>query len=173
VRCADCTCISGWAHQVSLVMWRMAVLSDQLDGKGKYVTDTTLGSYDARRTRVVLELAPEPKHLHVDAAIEHVFVNQCRLQEALTSERSLWCIEERSQKCVLAFRQCDRVAARVRQASRAAIELPIAKSAATLLHPPVAPRCDPCPVGAVQPGCVRRVRADRTAPRHAVTKFRL
>ncbi len=53
----------------------------------------------------------------------------------LTSERSLWCIEERSQKCVLAFRQCDRVAARVRQASRAAIELPIAKSAATLLHP--------------------------------------
>src|SRR5580700_4441400 len=87
----------------------VAVLSDQLDGKGKHVTDTTLGSYDARRTRVVLKLAPEPKDLHVDAAIEHVFLNPCRLQEMLTSERSLWCIEERSQKCVLAFRQCDRV----------------------------------------------------------------
>src|SRR6202044_4061077 len=34
-------------------VWRMAMLSDQLDGKGKHVTDTTLGSYDARRTGVV------------------------------------------------------------------------------------------------------------------------
>jgi hypothetical protein len=72
---------SGFACSV----WRMAVLSDQLDGKGKHVTDTALGSYDARRTRVVLELASEPKDLHVDAAIEHVFVNPCRLQEMLTS----------------------------------------------------------------------------------------
>ena len=112
----------------------VAVLSDQLDGKGKHVTDTTLGSYDARRTWVVLELAPEPKDLHVDAAIEHVFVNSRRLQEMLTGERSLRRIEECSQKRVLAFRQCDRGAARVRQASRATIELPTAKSAATLLQ---------------------------------------
>jgi hypothetical protein len=112
----------------------MAVLSDQLDGKGKYVPDTTLGSYDARRTRIVLELAPEPKDLHIDAAIKHVFVNPRRLQEMLTGERSLRRIEECSQKRVLAFRQCDRGAARVRQASRATIELPTAKSAATLLQ---------------------------------------
>jgi hypothetical protein len=118
VRCVDCTRIPEWEHQVSLVVWRMAVLSDQFDGKGKDVTDTTPGSYDARRTRVVLELAPEPKDQHVDAEIEHVFVSPSRLQEMLTSERSLWCIEERSQKCVLAFRQCDRVVARTRQASR-------------------------------------------------------
>ena len=68
---------------------RMAVLSDQRDGKDKHVTNTTLGSYGARRSWVVLNPAGA-QDLHVDAAIEHVFVNPCRLQEMLTSERSLW-----------------------------------------------------------------------------------
>jgi hypothetical protein len=75
--------------------------------EGKHVTDTTLGSNDTRRTWVVFELAPEPKDQQVDAEIEHVFVSSCRLQEMLASERSLWGNEERSQKCVLAFRPAD------------------------------------------------------------------
>ncbi len=107
--------------------------SQRTDGQGKYIADTAFGLDDAGRTRVGLKLASEAEDLHIYAAVEHVFVNPCRLQEVLSGERSLWRIEERDQECVFPLRQCDRDAAGVRQTSRTTIELPTAKLAAALL----------------------------------------
>ena len=49
--------------------------SDALHGNGEYISDAALSLDDARRARIALELAPQPENLHVDAAIENIFVN--------------------------------------------------------------------------------------------------
>jgi hypothetical protein len=108
-------------------------MSEQLDRQGKHVTYAALGLDDTRHSSISLKLASKPKYLHIDAAVEHVFMNARCLQEVLSAEWSLWRIEERDQESVLALCQRDWSAARVCQASRAAIELPTAKSVATLL----------------------------------------
>src|SRR5271170_3457074 len=62
--------------------------SQRFDGQGKYIADTTFGLNDARHTWISLQLAPEPKDLHIYASVEHVFVDPCRLQEVLSGEWS-------------------------------------------------------------------------------------
>jgi hypothetical protein len=107
--------------------------SQRFDRQGKYIADTAFDLNDTRHAWISLQLASEPKDLHIYAAVEHVFVSPCRLQKALSGERPLWRIEERDQECVFPLRQWDRDAVRVRQASRTTIELPTAKLAAALL----------------------------------------
>jgi hypothetical protein len=116
-------------------MLRRLVVSDY--GQGKHIPDATLGLNDAGRARITLKLASEAKDLHIDAAVEYVFMNACRLQQVFAAQRPLRRIEKRDQKCVLAFCQGHRNSAGVRQAARAAIELPAAEPAATLARPPV------------------------------------
>src|SRR3984957_8116955 len=79
--------------------------SDRLDRLGKGVTNTALRLNDAGRARITLKLASEAKDLHIDAAVEYVFMNACRLQQMFAAQRPLRCVEKRDQECVLAFCQ--------------------------------------------------------------------
>lgn len=49
----------------------------------EHIADAALGLDDSRRTRIGLQLAPQPQHLDVDAAIENVFMDAGRLQQML------------------------------------------------------------------------------------------
>jgi hypothetical protein len=73
----------------------MQLPSDLLDRQGEHITNATLGLDDPGRTRINLKLAAEPKDLHVDAAIKHVFVNARGLQQMLPAQRPLWRIDKR------------------------------------------------------------------------------
>jgi hypothetical protein len=54
--------------------------SDPLYRNGEYISDAALGLDDARRARIALELTPQAENLHIDAAVEDIFVNAGRLQ---------------------------------------------------------------------------------------------
>ncbi len=54
-------------------------LSEYFDRKREYVTDAALRLNDARHAGVDFKFAPQAEHLHIDAAIEDVFVNAGRL----------------------------------------------------------------------------------------------
>src|SRR5215467_8980277 len=60
-----------------------------LDWNGEYVSDAALGLNDARCARVALQLAAQAQDLHVDAAVEHVFMHAGRLQQVLAAQRPL------------------------------------------------------------------------------------
>jgi hypothetical protein len=53
------------------------------DGQRKYVANAAFGQDDARRVWIGLQLAPQAQDLHVDAAIEDIFVDAGRLQKVL------------------------------------------------------------------------------------------
>ena len=57
--------------------------SECFDGQRKYVANAAFGQDEARRVWVGLQLAPQPQYLHVDTAIEDIFVNPGRLQKVL------------------------------------------------------------------------------------------
>ena len=61
-------------------------LRQPFDGQRECVTDATFSLNDAGHAGVGLQLAPEAEDLHVDAAVEHVLVNACRLQKMLAAE---------------------------------------------------------------------------------------
>ena len=54
--------------------------SDALDGNSEHVTHTAFGPDDTRCAGVAFELAPEAEDLHIDAAVEDIFVNPSCLQ---------------------------------------------------------------------------------------------
>ena len=63
--------------------------SECFDGQRKHVADAAFGQNDARRVWIGLQLAPQAQDLHVDSAIEDIFVDPGRLQKVFAGERSL------------------------------------------------------------------------------------
>jgi hypothetical protein len=61
-----------------------------------------------RRVWIGLQLAPQAQYLHVDAAIEDIFVDPGRLKKVFAGKRSLRSVEKRNQQRILAFGQRDR-----------------------------------------------------------------
>src|SRR5947209_7287675 len=61
--------------------------SERLDRHGEHVADPARRLDDARRARVLLELAAQSEDLDVDAAIEDVLVDAGGLQEMLARQR--------------------------------------------------------------------------------------
>ena len=68
--------------------------SNPLNRNGEHISYTALGLDDARRARVTFELAPQAKNLHVDAAIENIFMHARGVQQVLPAERALRRIEK-------------------------------------------------------------------------------
>ena len=99
-----------------------AIASESLHRQGEDVADAALGLDDPRRARIGLQLAPQPQHLNIDAAIEDVFVEPGRLQQILARKRSLRRIEEGQQQGVLAFAQGNRPFLRIGQTPAATIK---------------------------------------------------
>src|SRR5580700_6369820 len=63
--------------------------SGRLDRQSAQVAETALRLDDTGRSRIGLELAPQPQDLHVDAAVEHILVHAGRLQKMLAGKRAL------------------------------------------------------------------------------------
>ncbi|MDB5604403.1 MAG: NADH:flavin oxidoreductase/NADH oxidase [Bradyrhizobium sp.] len=55
------------------------------DGNCKDIANAAFGPDDTWRLRVYLQLAPQPQHLNIDAAIEDVFAEPGRLQQILAA----------------------------------------------------------------------------------------
>src|SRR5262245_5259176 len=112
--------------------WASAVRPDgrsnPLDRDGKHISHAALGLDDARRARVAFELAPQAKNLHVDAAIENIFMHARGVQKVLPAERALRRLEKGDQQGILAFGQCYRSIDRGGEPPSLAVELPAAKS---------------------------------------------
>jgi hypothetical protein len=153
---------SGADHRHSLPV-QYESSSHRFDGQGKYIADTTFGLNDARYTWISFQLASEPKDLHIYAAVEHVFVNPCRLQEVLSGERPLWRIEERDQECV--FPPSSMRSGRRRRSSGVAHDDRVAnrQTGSGLARTLVERQCGPSPAGAAQHVCALVVREDRMA----------
>src|SRR5258706_9443948 len=82
--------------------------SECFDGQRKYVAKAAFGQDEARRVWIGLQLAPQAQYLHVDTAIEDIFVDPGRLQKVLAGERSLRSFKKRNQKRVFALGQRNR-----------------------------------------------------------------
>ena len=54
--------------------------SQELDRRHKNIADATLGLDERWRVRVQVQFAAQPQNLHVDAAIENIFVYARRLE---------------------------------------------------------------------------------------------
>jgi len=104
--------------------------SECFDGQRKHVANAAFGQDDARRIWIGLQLAPQAQDLHVDTAIEDVFVDPGRLQKVLAGERSLRSIKKRNQKRVFALGQRNRDSAGISEPPDAPVKLPAAKAAA-------------------------------------------
>src|SRR4029077_3423685 len=83
--------------RVKLPCWPAIASSDPLHGNGEYISDAALRLDDARRARIALELTPQAENLHIDAAVEDIFVNAGRLQQVLAAKRTLWRFEKGQQ----------------------------------------------------------------------------
>ena len=94
---------------------------------------------------ISLQLPSQSKHLHVDAAIENIFVDARRLQEMLAGEGSLRGVEKGDQQSIFALGQRNRRAIGVGQAARAPIDLPAAKPIATAFGIPLRRRAPGLP----------------------------
>ena len=105
-----------------------------IDRQREHVADAALGSNDLRRTRIGLELAPQPQDLHVDAAIENVLVHTGCLQQLLAAERPLGRIEKGGQQSVFALGQRNLGPAEVGEPPSPPIDLPAAETVSTALR---------------------------------------
>jgi hypothetical protein len=65
-----------------------------LNRQSEYVANTSFSPDHTRGVSRWLQLAPQSRHLHVDATIENVFMNSGRAQQLLTRKRSLWRFEK-------------------------------------------------------------------------------
>ncbi len=74
--------ITGADNIVTTVTIRAAFPSflERFYRQREHITDTALGSDNARRTGIDLEFAPQPQDLDIDAPIENIFVNPRGLQ---------------------------------------------------------------------------------------------
>ena len=105
----------------------MCVALKLLYGQCKDIADAALRQYDARRTRVGFQFAPQPQHLHVDASIENVFVHPGGLEEPFAGEWPLRSLQKCDKQGIFAFRQRHGDFIRAYQAAVVAFELPTAK----------------------------------------------
>src|SRR4051812_25187377 len=99
-----------------------------LDGDREHVSDAALGLDHARSARVALKLAPEAKNLHVDTAIEHVFMHARGLQQMLAAERALRRVDKSKQQGIFALGQGHRPSFRISEPPRPAVEMPAGKT---------------------------------------------
>ena len=134
--------------------------SKPLNLASKDISDAALRLKHLRRARVPFQLAAEAKNLHVDTAIENVFVHASRLQEMLSAQRTLGSVQEGNKQCIFPLRQGDRGAVRVGKTSRTAAKLPAKKPIAASLG--VAGRGDALSVQASQ---------HRANPRNSLGRF--
>ena len=65
---------------------------------GEHISDASLSLDDLRRARIVFQFAAKAENLHVNAAIEHVFVDSGSLQKMLSVKRPLRSVEEGDKK---------------------------------------------------------------------------
>ena len=68
--------------------------SKALNLPGEDITDAALSLNDLGCARVLLQPAPQAKNLHVDAAVEDVFMQSGGLQKVLPAERALRSVQE-------------------------------------------------------------------------------
>src|SRR5262245_49676136 len=130
-------------NDVTTVTFRRHISASALERfyrERENIADAALGLDDSWRARIDLELASQPQHLDIDAAIENVLVHPRRLQQILPRQRPLGCFEKGDQQRVLALAQRNRGSIRIE-------ELP----AAPLQHPPVEPVATPLGIA-----CARR-----------------
>src|SRR6201987_6454821 len=81
-----------------------------------------------------LQFAPQPRDLDIDAPVEDIFVNSCRLQQVLARERPLGCFEKGEQQGILAFAQRDRRLIAVYESSAATFKPPAIESVSAALR---------------------------------------
>jgi hypothetical protein len=116
--------------------------SERFDWQRKDISDPSLGLNDSGRTRIGLQLAPQPQDLNVDAPIADILVDSRCLQQLRTRERPLRRLDEREQEGIFALGQCDRGSALVHKAPIAASKLPAIEPISAPLR--IAdPRCAP------------------------------
>jgi hypothetical protein len=127
--CAGC---NPWtaAREFALLHGGQELVSEPLDRNRKHIANPTLGLDDLGCAGIALKLAAQTQNLHVDAAIEHIFMDARRLQQVLAAERPLRCFKEGHEKRVFPFRQSHRRTAGVAQSPRFRIELPSRKAVA-------------------------------------------
>ena len=100
------------------------------DGQRKNVANATFVQDDARRVWIGLQFATQAQYLNVDTAVEDIFADAGRLQEALAGERSLRSVKKRNQKRVFALGQRNRSSPGIREPPNASVKLPATKAAA-------------------------------------------
>jgi len=103
------------------------------DRNCKDIANAAFGPDDAWCLRIYLQLAPQPKHPNIDAAIEDVFVEPDRLQQILARKRSPRRIEEGQQQGVLTFAQGNRPLLWIGQSPAATIKSPTVEPVFSLL----------------------------------------
>ena len=140
-------------HQV----WQPASVEGGFDRQGEHVADAALGPDDSGRSRIGLELAPQPQDLHVDAAVEDILVHAGRLQQMLAAERSLRRVEKGDQQGIFALGQRDVGSVGIGQTPGAPVELPAAEPAAAPLRIPWRRGARP-PAAAARRGCAPEAR---------------
>src|SRR5690242_19913653 len=122
--------VSILKNQVTVV----AEASEAFDRQGKHVADAALGSNDARRTRIGLELAPQSQDLNIDAAVENVLMHARGLQQVLSAEGPLGCIEKGGQQRIFAFGQRNFSPVGVAETPSPPLQLPAAELASASLR---------------------------------------
>ena len=101
------------------------------DRQGETIAYAALRLYGAGRARVSLQLAPQPQHLNVDAAVEDILVDAGRLQKVLAGEGPSGRRQEGHQKRLFALGQGNGAARRVGEPTGAEIKLPAFETVAT------------------------------------------
>src|SRR5947209_6103402 len=122
--------VANFKNQVTLV----AKASDAFDRQGKHVAEAALGSDDAGRTRIRLELAPQSQDLNIDAAVKNVLVHARGLQQVLAAEGPLGCVEKGGQQSIFAFGQSNFGPVGVGQTPSPPLQLPAAELAPASLR---------------------------------------
>ncbi len=108
--------------------------SKRLDRQIEHVTNAAHRVNDARCARFDLQLAPQPQHLDIDAAVEDIPVNACRLQQMLARERSLRRFEKGKQQGILTLAQRHRIVLRIEQPPVAALDPPSVEAVSASLR---------------------------------------
>src|SRR5690242_15081984 len=122
--------VSNFKNQVTVV----AEASEAFDRQGEHVADAALGSNDARRTRIGLELAPQSQDLNIDAAVENVLVHARGPQQVLAAEGPLGCVQKGGQQSIFAFGQSNFGPVGVAETPSAPLQLPAAELAPAALR---------------------------------------
>jgi hypothetical protein len=138
-RIAECAAVAGassdvWVEERRLqgpMLRQMNHPSEALDRRGENISDAPLGLNELRHAWIVLQLTAEAKNLHVDAAIEDVFMDSSGLQKMLAAERALGSVEEGDEQRIFTFGQRDLNAAWVGEAPRAKVQSPARKLVAS------------------------------------------